>query len=152
MPTSEKSVQCGKVQYAPTSLDNDSGPEDRRITRKVDLRLLPILTLLYLLSFLDRSNIGNAKYIDFAYGNHSIFSTETVLSPAWIILYLPRAGQESSRTVWHKVPLLSKVRRQRSWRVAIFFGGAALAGGFGGIFAYAIGLMNGVGGRKGWQW
>lgn len=28
--------------------------EDRRILRKVDRRLLPILTLLYLLSFLDR--------------------------------------------------------------------------------------------------
>lgn len=60
MPTSEKSVQCDKVQYAPTFQDNDY-PEDRRITRKVDFRLLPILTLLYLLSFLDRSNIGNAK-------------------------------------------------------------------------------------------
>lgn len=43
-------------------------------------------------------------------------------------------------------------RRERSWRVAIFFGGAALAGAFGGIFAYCIGLMNGVGGRRGWQW
>lgn len=28
--------------------------QDRRILRKVDRRLLPILTLLYLLSFLDR--------------------------------------------------------------------------------------------------
>lgn len=55
--------------------------EDRRILRKVDHRLLPVFTLLYLLSFLDRfvfcflfdtlhfrltifqrSNIGNAKY------------------------------------------------------------------------------------------
>ncbi|KAG6831946.1 hypothetical protein H0H92_006547 [Tricholoma furcatifolium] len=37
------------------------GPEDRRLIRKVDLHLLPILTGLYLLSFLDRSNVGNAK-------------------------------------------------------------------------------------------
>jgi len=43
-------------------------------------------------------------------------------------------------------------RRERSWRVAIFFGGAALAGAFGGILAYAIGKMDGVGGRRGWQW
>jgi len=27
----------------------------------MDLRLIPMLALLYLLSFLDRSNIGNAK-------------------------------------------------------------------------------------------
>ncbi|KAF8631020.1 hypothetical protein AX15_002631 [Amanita polypyramis BW_CC] len=43
-------------------------------------------------------------------------------------------------------------RNERSWRVAIFFGGAALAGAFGGIFAYAIGKMDGVGGKIGWQW
>jgi hypothetical protein len=29
--------------------------------RKMDIRLIPMLALLYLLSFLDRSNIGNAK-------------------------------------------------------------------------------------------
>ncbi|KAG2136735.1 major facilitator superfamily domain-containing protein, partial [Suillus clintonianus] len=43
-------------------------------------------------------------------------------------------------------------RHERSWRVAIFFGGAAISGAFGGIFAYSIGLMDGVGGRRGWQW
>ncbi|KAB5590571.1 transport protein [Ceratobasidium theobromae] len=37
---------------------------DRKLLRKVDLHLLPILTLLYLLSFLDRANIGNAKWFD----------------------------------------------------------------------------------------
>lgn len=34
---------------------------DRRLLRKVDLNLLPWLCLLYLVSFLDRTNIGNAK-------------------------------------------------------------------------------------------
>jgi len=44
------------------------------------------------------------------------------------------------------------LRRQRRARVAIFFGGAALAGAFGGILAFAIEKMDGLGGRKGWQW
>ncbi|KAF4450077.1 retrograde regulation 2 [Fusarium albosuccineum] len=35
--------------------------EVKRIMRKVDWRLLPPLTVLYVLSFMDRSNIGNAK-------------------------------------------------------------------------------------------
>ncbi|KAF2093482.1 MFS general substrate transporter [Rhizodiscina lignyota] len=35
--------------------------EQKRILRKVDLRLVPLLTFLYLISFVDRSNIGNAK-------------------------------------------------------------------------------------------
>ncbi|RAK80017.1 MFS general substrate transporter [Aspergillus fijiensis CBS 313.89] len=34
---------------------------DRRLLRKLDLRLIPWLSLLYLASFLDRTNIGNAK-------------------------------------------------------------------------------------------
>jgi hypothetical protein len=35
--------------------------DEKKILRKMDLRLLPILTVLYLMSFLDRGNIGNAK-------------------------------------------------------------------------------------------
>ncbi|KZV75075.1 MFS general substrate transporter [Peniophora sp. CONT] len=35
--------------------------EEKALYRKVDMRLMPILTVMYLLSFLDRGNIGNAK-------------------------------------------------------------------------------------------
>ncbi|KIW47398.1 uncharacterized protein PV06_00096 [Exophiala oligosperma] len=34
---------------------------DRQLVRKLDLKLIPWLTLLYLASFLDRTNVGNAK-------------------------------------------------------------------------------------------
>lgn len=34
---------------------------EKRILRKLDLKVLPILWLLYLVCFVDRSNIGNAK-------------------------------------------------------------------------------------------
>src|SRR5271169_2121273 len=34
---------------------------EKMLVRKLDLKLIPLLTLLYLLSFLDRANIGNAK-------------------------------------------------------------------------------------------
>ncbi|KAI0816946.1 MFS general substrate transporter [Trametes gibbosa] len=40
----------------------DFTPEQQKaLYRKIDLRLMPILTLMYLCSFLDRGNIGNAK-------------------------------------------------------------------------------------------
>lgn len=39
----------------------DDEAEASRILRKVDMRLVPLLSLLYLVSFIDRSNIGNAK-------------------------------------------------------------------------------------------
>ncbi|KAK5938679.1 hypothetical protein PMZ80_008870 [Knufia obscura] len=35
--------------------------EKDKILRKIDWRLLPVLTILYLLAFIDRGNIGNAK-------------------------------------------------------------------------------------------
>jgi hypothetical protein len=36
-------------------------------------------------------------------------------------------------------------RRERHWRVALFFGGAALAGAFGGVLAYAVRAPAAVG-------
>lgn len=44
------------------------------------------------------------------------------------------------------------VRKERQFRVALFFSAAALAGAFGGILAYGIAFMEGVGGLGGWQW
>ena len=38
-----------------------SGIDERALVRKLDRRLIPWLSFLYLLSFLDRTSIGNAK-------------------------------------------------------------------------------------------
>lgn len=38
-----------------------SGVDEANLVRKIDRRLLPWLSFLYLLSFLDRTSIGNAK-------------------------------------------------------------------------------------------
>jgi len=45
--------------YVP-STDEDKAM-NRRINRKMDIFLLPFLSLLYLLNGLDRSNVGNAE-------------------------------------------------------------------------------------------
>lgn len=37
------------------------GVDEKKLMRKVDFRIIPWLSVLYLLSFLDRSAIGNAK-------------------------------------------------------------------------------------------
>lgn len=41
----------------PTNTD----PDDKKLLRKLDFYLIPTMTVLYLLSFLDRVNIGQAK-------------------------------------------------------------------------------------------
>ena len=38
-----------------------SGVDPKKVLLKMDLHLIPMLALLYLLSFLDRGNIGNAR-------------------------------------------------------------------------------------------
>ncbi len=35
--------------------------EERRLWRKIDMRFMPTMTMLYLVSFLDRSNIGESR-------------------------------------------------------------------------------------------
>ncbi|RBR11649.1 uncharacterized protein FIESC28_08876 [Fusarium coffeatum] len=54
--------RIGAMATAPgTTLESFSHLDEKKILRKMDLRLIPMLALLYLLSFLDRGNIGNAK-------------------------------------------------------------------------------------------
>lgn len=51
----------GSVEYEDLQSDQYPDIDRKKLLRKIDLRLLPIFTILYLLSFLDRGNIGNAK-------------------------------------------------------------------------------------------
>ncbi|KAF9220040.1 MFS general substrate transporter [Gyrodon lividus] len=46
-----------EVSVAPTL----TAEQETKLWRKIDLRLIPIISLMYLLSFMDRGNIGNAK-------------------------------------------------------------------------------------------
>lgn len=67
----EKNLE--KVSQSPADSDVDAleattGINEKKLLRKLDLRLLPPLTLLYLLSFLDRSN-GRACE-DSSYAQH----------------------------------------------------------------------------------
>jgi hypothetical protein len=72
MPSSiERSSSNASIEKGPQSLSSDvveshlpidggaASPEfDRKLLWKIDIRLVPWLTFLYLLSFLDRTSIG----------------------------------------------------------------------------------------------
>ena len=48
-------------EHEEVSIQQFSAKETKKLLRKIDRTLLPFLALLYLLSFLDRANIGNAR-------------------------------------------------------------------------------------------
>ncbi|GEQ69243.1 hypothetical protein JCM33374_g2914 [Metschnikowia sp. JCM 33374] len=47
--------------YSASEPDSFSDIDEKKLLWKIDLRIIPLFTVLYLLSFLDRGNIGNAK-------------------------------------------------------------------------------------------
>lgn len=62
MSKSEQVEAIDAIATAPgVTLDSFKHLDEKRILRKMDLHLIPMLALLYLLSFLDRGNIGNAR-------------------------------------------------------------------------------------------
>ncbi|KAF8600293.1 MFS general substrate transporter [Ceratobasidium sp. AG-I] len=170
--------------------------EDRALLRKVDWHLLPILTLLYLLSFLDRATILLSSWQDIGVVGAN-YNTALALYfvgyvlwevPANIVLkrFNPKVWLPTLCLAWGIVSICQGFvnnqaglfairfflgtaeaglfpgvvyvfsvyyrRSERHWRVAVFFGGAAVSGAFGGILAWAISKMRGVGGKPGWAW
>lgn len=58
----EEVERIDKMALAPgVTAESFAHLDEKKILRKMDWHLIPMLALLYLLSFLDRGNIGNAK-------------------------------------------------------------------------------------------
>ncbi|GAA5998415.1 hypothetical protein JCM5350_005942, partial [Sporobolomyces pararoseus] len=192
--------QISQNEYALDQADMVSPQEEKRILRKIDYKLVPFLSLLYLLSFLDRVNIGQAKLdnlerdlnltgqqynialIVFFVGYVITEAPSNVLIKrlrpsiyipclmfAWSIVMTLMGivhnfeGLAAARfflglaesglfpgiclylTCWYK-------REETNLRIAIFFSAATLSGAFGGLLAYGLSKMDGIGGRPGWSW
>lgn len=162
----------------------DATVSEKSILRKLDLRLLPAVGVLYLLSFLDRSNVANAKVEGLAddlnmTGNQYLTGL-TLYFIGYVIFEIPcniilkrtspRVWLPTLTIVWGIVATLLGIvknltgffvarfflgvaesglfpgvvyyfsmwykRRERQFRISLFFSAAALAGSFGGILAY----------------
>ncbi|KAH6883728.1 major facilitator superfamily domain-containing protein [Coprinopsis sp. MPI-PUGE-AT-0042] len=175
--------------------------EDRqRVLRKMDWHLLPFISFLYLLSFLDRSNIGNARIAGMATDleltglKYNVvaavffipYSLAEVPSNVALKLVRPSIWIPSTMVAWGIVMTLMCLcntyeglivarvflglteaglfpgiafylslwyrRQDVARRIAIFFSAATVAGAFGGLLAFGIAHMDGIGGLQGWQW
>ena len=196
----EEKVPSPASSPSPSSDDALSPEATRRLLRKLDLRILPALTLLYLLSFLDRSNVANARIegltTSLNMSGDQYLTGLTLYFVGYVLFEIPcnivlkrtspRAWLPTLTLAWGVVATLMGLsqnlagfyvvrfvlgacesglfpgvvfylsmwyrRAEQHYRVALFFSAASLAGAFGGILAYGIAFMNGVGGLAGWRW
>ncbi|KAH9212876.1 MFS transporter [Leptodontidium sp. 2 PMI_412] len=179
---------------------------NKALLRKQDFRLIPLCSMMYLLAYLDRTNIGNAKVMNSEVDDDLLSRTNTsnyqytialmvfliaytvfevpsnyflkLLGPSkWFALIMvvwggismcigsvtSYAGLTATRFVlgifeaglapglayyvsfWYRSD-------ERSIRLAFIYSTATLAGAFGGLIAYGISHMNGVGGLVAWRW
>ncbi|ORY12692.1 major facilitator superfamily domain-containing protein [Clohesyomyces aquaticus] len=182
---------------AGTNIDAEA---ERKLLRKLDLRVLPPLFVLFLLSFLDRTNIGNAKiqgltedlkmkgsdynialfvffvpYILFEVPSNLIIkkmAPSTWLSLIMILWGISTIGMGLVNTFGGLVALrvilgffeaglfpgcvylisMYYKRHELQWRFTLFFAASIIAGGFGGLLAFAIAKMDGIANYSGWRW
>ncbi|KAJ4348339.1 uncharacterized protein N0V89_009713 [Didymosphaeria variabile] len=203
MATEENKVALTeeKIEAINDTAGNHIDPvAEKKLLRKLDIRVLPPLFVLFLLAFLDRSNIGNAKiqglttdlkmvgsdynialfvffipYILFEVPSNLILkkmAPSTWLSSIMVLWGICTLGQGLVRNFGSLVALRVLIglfeaglfpgcmylismyykRYELQWRFTLFFTASIIAGGFGGLFAFALAKMNGIGGYAGWRW
>ncbi|RYP85422.1 hypothetical protein DL769_000975 [Monosporascus sp. CRB-8-3] len=130
---------------------------ERKIVMRIDWRLVPFLCILYLLAFLDRVNIANARSFHLMEDlklqgveyNTGFVQNYGGLLATRFFLGLFEAGMFPGcfylLSMWYR-------RSEAQKRYSLFFSSTSLAGAFGGLLASAIGKMDGIRGYHGWRW
>ncbi|KAL1638426.1 hypothetical protein SLS56_000235 [Neofusicoccum ribis] len=122
---------------------------EKRLVRKIDLRIMPCLFLVIVLNYLDRNALANARVqgIEESLGlKGSQFNTAiSVLFAGYLALQIPSNL------------ILTRVRPslylELALRTATLYAGALLSGGFGGLIGAGIQYgMDGARGLESWRW
>ncbi|OBT44447.1 hypothetical protein VE00_05944 [Pseudogymnoascus sp. WSF 3629] len=172
----------------------------KKLTRKCDLHVVPPLFVLFLLAFLDRTNIGNAKiqgleaglnltgpqynialfiffvpYILFEVPSNILLkkiAPSTWLSSIMFFWGIATMGQGLIKDFGGIVGMrfvlgifeaglfpgciylisMYYERYELQWRLSLFFSASIIAGAFGGLLAYGLVKMDGLGGYEGFRW
>ncbi|KAJ3979979.1 MFS general substrate transporter [Lentinula detonsa] len=145
---------------------------EKQAVRRLDFAILPMMTMFYLLSFLDRANIGNARVAglqkDLGMSDWQYQVCVTILYVPYICAELPsnlllrkigpRYLMPTLLTLWGLMVALQGL--VTSYPAARAFLGLVegpmfpgiLSGAFSGLLAAAIINMDGISGRPGWAW
>ncbi|KAF8337154.1 MFS general substrate transporter, partial [Amanita rubescens] len=172
-------VNNGTTLLSPPEL---TPAQESKLWRKMDLRLLPILAFIFLMAYMDRGPLGNArlegldtqlrlKGYDFNIALLVFFIPYMLFeSPSkWLPFLTTSLGVTLfTMLVLNRVMLGALEaglfpgmayyltfwypRDKLQLRISLFYGSASLAGAFSGLLAYGIGFMSGLGGLLGWSW
>ncbi|RAL17047.1 MFS general substrate transporter [Aspergillus homomorphus CBS 101889] len=178
-PTPESQHNSDRAPSSDSSIAEHADVNAKTLLRKLDYRLLPPLTILYLLSFLDRSNVGNARLKGM--GTDLDMSGDQYLTglTLYFIGYVfemscnivlkkttPRTWLPTLTLIWGVVAkLCGVVQNYAGFLVSRLPLGIAESGLFPGVMFYLsmwykrneqhyqeIAHMRGVGGYNDWRW
>jgi len=152
LSVSERKHEIDALATRPgVTLESFAHLDEKKILRKMDMRLIPMLALLYLLSFLDRGNIGNAKIEGLVDDLHMtgpqfnwtltifFFSYSFFEVPSNLLLkkLRPSIWLPSIMVAWGTVmTLMGIVRDYKGLLICRFFLGVTEAGLFPGVAYY----------------
>ncbi|KAF5328441.1 hypothetical protein D9619_013250 [Psilocybe cf. subviscida] len=110
--------------------------QEKKLWRKVDLRLMPILSLMYLFSFLDRGNIGNAKLQGLLTQLH-LSSQQYNIAVPYCLFECPAKWLPGITVVWGIIMTLMGIVKNYQQLVGVrILLGVAEAGLFPGVVYY----------------
>ncbi|KAK2609102.1 hypothetical protein QQS21_002329 [Conoideocrella luteorostrata] len=125
----------------------------KSLLRKIDLNLMPIISVLYLLSCLDRSNLGNASENGLTKDLHMTGKNDFNSFPGLLVtrsfLGLVQGGVFPGIvyfiSMWYQ-------SHECGLRIAMFYSVAVAGTSFNGLIGNGILNLQGVAGLDGWQW
>ncbi|OAA59041.1 Major facilitator superfamily domain, general substrate transporter [Niveomyces insectorum RCEF 264] len=125
--------------------------DPKKVLRKIDMRILPIITLLYLMNYIDRGNIGNAKIEGLVMDLHMTSQQFNICLSVFFVSYAlveipcnmllkklkPAIWLPSIMVAWGVVmTLMGLVQNYKGLLIARVFLGIAEAGLYPGVVYY----------------
>ncbi|KAG6848802.1 hypothetical protein H0H93_013907, partial [Arthromyces matolae] len=150
-PFLDKAVNSFSKGESTNSVQHDYDPRLERAWRKIDFRVVPIVAIFYLLAFLDRGNLGNARVAgmqkELKLTNHQYTIALTVTFIPYFMAQLPsnlilkRVGPNillpAMLTLWGIITTLQGfVKNYTGLLVCRFFLGVFEGGVFPGLVLY----------------
>ncbi|KAF9204187.1 hypothetical protein BGZ59_001211 [Podila verticillata] len=143
-----------------------SPEEEKKLVRKIDWRIIPILGLFYGASTLNRINLTNARIfafqnalhatneqfswaIAFFYVGYGLAEIPSIIALLYLTPRIPRPALIPGVLVY--IAMFYK-KSEQTFRMALLGMFSSCAGAFGGLISGAIGHLDGRFHIHGWQW